>query len=242
MDARSCLLESNSPLRSQVEPVPTDLFKNLSISNDQSRYVGTLGWQYANTILEELVSSQAALDGCESLKVDIYRHAGKEGELWEPATPPQSLVDLFVEVLGKMSNLEELVWKETIDDIQIANSWREGFRPHKSKFPAIKSLSIGLNMDFLVPMCPSLRSLTIIDRDRWAPFLSTSRVAQERLVRSAGAAAELVEFSMEAEWDPELVEVVLESMPQLRVLRMKGRVEQEFYYPRGNPGEKLRVS
>lgn len=243
IDARSALLVADSPLRSRIEPIPTDLFKSLCISNDRSRCLGTLGWQYAQMILKELLSCQAALDRCESLKVDIYRHGGGRGALWEPATPPQALMDLFVEVLSKMSNLETLVWIEPSDDIRIATSWREGFHHHDLELPTVKALSIGFNMEFLIPISPNLRSICTIDRDdwEWAPYLPDFRIARGRLLRSAGMATGWIEFTMKAHWDPELLETVFESMPQLQILRMKGRVGRDDRFA-GNRTQKLRVS
>ena len=227
IDAKSALLTADSSLRSLIDPIPNDLYERLYIGNDRRRYLGSLGWQYATTRLTEIMSCQLAMTGCKTLEVDIYRQAGGKGTLWEPSIPPSNLLDILFNTLNNMPNLQTLMWRESSRPSRVAGSYRDDFIRRELQLSAVKHLSLGLDMDFLVPMSPNVESIQVIYNDPWEAFGSSSRTAQENLVKSARETPSLIEFTMKAEWDVELLESVLKSMPQLRILRMRGEIERK---------------
>lgn len=141
----------------QVDPafninndIPHDLFQRLEIDNHRVG-IRRYGWRNALDRLRELRDCPGALEGVETLDVDIFIHKGRE-----PLNPPSALLDLLVDILASMPNLRAIRWDMSCEQTPL---FREVFTTRNVKLPSVQNLTAGPYSEYLVPLCPNLEAL-----------------------------------------------------------------------------------
>lgn len=234
-------------------PIPNDVFSSLHVDNNRAG-ISRLGWNNALHRLREIQACPAALRTCESLKVDIYRHGGSEwDDTWEPATPPAELPGLFADVLSQMPKLKKLDWVRPSDsgkyNFQVGTTvspFVKGFAERNLTLPAVEHLLLGPGCESFVTMCPNLTTLETGGGLAWPHWDSWSNETDPytALVQAAAGVKNISAFTMSTQsWRPELLEVVLESMPHITTLKIHGALDgHQRYSIEEEDAEKLKVS
>ncbi|KAJ6532682.1 hypothetical protein DFH09DRAFT_1181951 [Mycena vulgaris] len=233
-------------------PIPNDIFSSLHVDNNRAG-ISRLGWNNALHRLREIQACPAALWTCESLKVDIYRHGGSEwDDTWEPATPPAELPGLFADVLSQMPKLKKLDWVRPSDsgkyNFQVGTTvsqFVKGFAERNLTLPAVEHLLLGPGCESFVTMCPNLTTLETGGGLAWPHWDSWSNETDPytALVRAAAGVKNISAFTMSTQsWRPELLEVVLESMPHITTLKIHGALDgRQRYSIEEEDAEKLKT-
>ncbi|KAF8194802.1 hypothetical protein K438DRAFT_1827430 [Mycena galopus ATCC 62051] len=234
-------------------PIPNDIFSSLHVDNNRAG-ISRLGWNNALHRLREIQACAAALRTCESLKVDIYRHGGsKWDDMREPATPPAELPGLFADVLSQMPKLKKLDWVRPSDsgkyNFQVGTTvspFVKGFAERNLTLPAVEHLLLGPGCESFVTMCLNLTTLETGGGLAWPHWDSWSNETDPytALVRAAAGVNNISAFTMSTQsWRPELLKVVLESMPHITTLKIHGALDgHQRYSIEEENAEKLKVS
>ncbi|TRX93020.1 hypothetical protein FHL15_006158 [Xylaria flabelliformis] len=178
--------------------VPPDLFEYLEIDNRRLG-VDRPGWPNAVLRLRELHRCSAALSQVKTFKTAIRVHRGEYSHLdkriLEPHQPPREALDLFVDVLGNMTNLEILKWDIPVSD---ACYIERHFVERGLVLPSVRRLEPGSVSPFLVRTCPNI---TALEEKSYTD-------APEALLQAATFAPKLTRFAMSVRhgWDLSLVQ------------------------------------
>ncbi|KAH7148232.1 hypothetical protein EDB81DRAFT_791784 [Dactylonectria macrodidyma] len=238
IDAKHALCHLDSPLRGPLQPIPNDVFKNITVTDKERGYYNSPpDWSHAIEILEDILQCPVARQSCESLQVDFYQRKWRPGLTGELGTPPKHLTHLVANVLKSMRNLQRLEWIRPSDGQEVKMVFEETFVEANVQLPTIRSLSLGPNVHFLVRFCPGLQSLTTSGGRAWS-FVPVEM--KENFVRSAARAPNLKEFGMHVSWSKDLLKLMLENVPQVETLHIGGDIENIEHMVR-NSGDKLRT-
>ncbi|KAH7149004.1 hypothetical protein B0J13DRAFT_674240 [Dactylonectria estremocensis] len=238
IDAKQALCNLDSSLRAPLEPIPIDLFKNVTISDKERGFFNTPpDWSHSVEILEDILNCPLGLQSCEYLQVDFYQRRRRPGRTADPDTPPKELAHLVAKPLKSMPNLERLEWIRPSEGQEVKRVFEETFVEDNVQLPTIRSLSLGPNMHFLVRFCPTLESLTTSGGRVWH-FVPVEM--EHNFVRAAVGALNLKDFGMRASWSKRLLGLVLENVPQVETLHIDGDIENMEHMVR-NSGDKLRA-
>ncbi|KAJ7213404.1 hypothetical protein GGX14DRAFT_392912 [Mycena pura] len=210
-------------------PIPNDIFSSLHVDNNRAG-ISRPGWTNALHRLREI-------------QVDIYRHGGSEwDDTWEPATPPAELPGLFADVLSQMPKLKKLDWVRPSDsgehNYQVgttASPFVKAFAERNLTLPAVEHLILGPGCESFVGMCPNLTTLETGDGLAWPHWFRWSNETDPYmvLVRAAAGVENISAFTMATQsLRPELLEVVLESMPHITTLKIHGALDGRQRYSR----------
>lgn len=133
-------------------------------------------------------------------KFDIY-------ERDEALSPPQSMPSQLANLLSAMSQLRKLVF---VVPEHHSDLFGEAFRYAELVVPSVDVLVVGPHCEFMVAICPNV---TII---------CGKRQHSMNLMKAAGAASKLRHFEMTQSWEISSLEALLESMPNIASIGMKG--------------------
>ena len=246
LNAKDALCNANSPLRSALDPVPEDLFKNLRIENGRASGPDAIVWQYVGLRLEEILECQLALESCEYLRVDIHelhsRHLSDPPV--EHILPPKSLPGLFVDTLKNMPKLQTLTWIQPLRNAAVAKALESGFSERRLVLPGVRRLSVHPNTHFLLTLTPNVEFIGLRGGSRWNPLHPEERNLWEAFRTSVKDMKSLTALTLEAEWTAKLLETVWEVLPHLQTLRMQGRVHAWYQqrFSTTEPNLELKVS
>ncbi|KAM3415556.1 hypothetical protein BST61_g9077 [Cercospora zeina] len=169
--------------------------------------------------LKALRQSPDALKAARELHVDLW----PEPERTVPFQLLDELGAILIECMTSMNRLEKISVSTTPS---CSDSLRETFEHTGCTFPQIKELVVGPHLGWLVHLCPNLER---ISSDDWLIESVCGQSPLPGFLRAAGQATELREFSCNACWDAESLELAYQSMPQLRSLGVCGRVSPALH-------------
>lgn len=232
-------------IRSIIPSIPDDLFTRLRIDSES----WPRGWYAAGLRLRELLDCPVALEACEALCIDMSYNNRPLSFLRESKIPPREVTRRFIGVLSSMPNLQSVEWVRPSFDPAAAKEFGSHLIESGVCLSGIKRLSVGPNLCSLVNLCPHIESLELnLGRVSMWDGSRESRSARSHIVQSTKNVPKLREFSMEARWNVELLQVVLQRVPQVESLVVKGTMRDPIYYNGAfnrkiqSPGEKLEVS
>ncbi|GAB1319319.1 hypothetical protein MFIFM68171_09529 [Madurella fahalii] len=209
----------------QVDPafyidnaIPPNLFQRLEINNNRAG-IDRYGWGNALERLREIQSCPPALEGVETLDVDIFVHEGQE-----PENPSLDFVNLLADVLTSMPNLRAIVWDMPCKQTPL---FGEAFTSRDLKLRSVRNLTAGPFSEYLVPLCPNLETVTYspkawhcdwhVRRERPCP--------RELLIKATTGNKDLTSFSMSVGsgiWSLDFLKEMLSAMPNLSHLAISG--------------------
>ncbi|KAI0445489.1 hypothetical protein F4803DRAFT_548213 [Xylaria telfairii] len=216
--------------------VPHDLFEYLEINNNRAG-INRPGWPNALLRLQEIHSCPAALSQVKTFYTDIYVYRSRYDDLdkrvLESHQPPKEVLDLFVDVLGNMTNLETLKWKIPASD---ASYLEEHFAERGLVLPSVRRLEPGSMTPFIVRTCPNITTLEVF-----------STKQPEALLQAAMFAPNLTRFAMGVDdgWTPSLIQdLVSIYLPGIESLGLWGGVSTRYQYDfdRGSKDSALKES
>ncbi|KAF4977300.1 hypothetical protein FZEAL_6188 [Fusarium zealandicum] len=232
-DAYDATCKHQSRSRTSIDKIPDDLFQHLILDNEKNAIMldSAFGWLYLHSRLREILNCKAALDNCESLRIKIRPYPGSTQRplyslFWEPNVPPSHVPGLLADVLTSMPNLKKL------ECVQLSNeSWAIGvfeaeFQKRDLTLPSVKRLFLGPDMHFLIAMCPNLKSVDTSEGYPWYPRIPLEGRERHDLIRATKSAPKLEEFGMHLRWHPKDLEEIRENMPQLKTLRLHGKISR----------------
>ena len=164
--------------------------------------------------LEALRQSEDASKAARELHIDLWPEPDR--------TVPPGLLDelgsLLLECMASMNRLTKISLSTTPS---CSASLRETFEQAGCFYPQVKELVVGSHSGWLISYCPNVER---IFSDDWLIESLSGHNPLPDFLQAAGQATELREFSCNALWDIESVQLAYQSMPQLRSLGIRGRI------------------
>lgn len=157
-------------------------------------------WDFASSRLKAMEECHAFLPFIRIFKFDIY-------ERDEALSPPQSMPSQLANLLSAMSQLQKLVF---VVPEHHSDLFGEAFRYAELVVPSVDVLVVGPHCEFMVAICPNVT------------MICGKRQHSMNLMKAAGAASKLRHFEMTQSWEISSLEALLESMPNIASIGMKG--------------------
>jgi hypothetical protein len=243
-DPQEALCNQGSLQRESLPPIPKDLFKHLFVDNNRAEIVRREGWKNAQGRFTEILECPAALDTCEEFSIDIYRHDGgnyceptdwwgylglRDSCPYEPEMPPKEVPQLLVETLGMVPNLMSLEWKAPYKEPALS-VFRQAFNESNLLLPSVRTLRLGPNMEFLIPLANNIQLLMPSNYYGWNSNThhshknSTADSPEWRFLHATKGLTHLTELHLSAVWTLELIQELYNAQPNLQSLTMKGGI------------------
>ncbi|WPA97128.1 uncharacterized protein RHO25_001736 [Cercospora beticola] len=164
--------------------------------------------------LKALRQSEDALKAARELHIDLWPEPDR-------AVPPGLLDELGSLLLECMASMNRLTRISLSTTPSCSESMRETFEQAGSSYPQVKELVVGSHSGWLISYCPNVER---IFSDDWLVESLSGHNPLPDFLQAAGQATELREFSCNALWDIESVQLAYQHMPQLRSLGIRGRI------------------
>lgn len=222
LDAKEILCVKGSRLPAELPGVPDDLFKTLIVSNawpTKSR----LAWVNTYERLTEILGCPEALRRCETLQVGLYRRERDSYNiLWEPEVPPANVTHLVAAALSQMPSLRRVEWLRLRPSPNSLTVFGDACDDANVQLNTVKELQVSTDANFLVSAAPNLETLHVTNG---FPYLvSAASKSLQALLKSAGACKRLRSLSILAKWDVELVQSVVDGIPNIESLCLDGLI------------------
>ncbi|CAH0051670.1 unnamed protein product [Clonostachys solani] len=220
-DPAEALCNPDSVERSSSAEIPGDLFKRIKVSNEWK------AWSQVELHLSEILDCPVALHTVEEFEFHI--------DLNETSLPPSSTLDLFVQLFDKTPQMKTLTWEGAIlkyDEREELppSPIEQHFTLHNVQFPGVRTMILGPNLDFFVPMAPNLQSLCSSSDPGWGKWMRhyfprPLGKPTFGLVKAASGASKLREFELAALWTKELTTEFRQGFPDLETIRLHGSLD-----------------
>lgn len=232
LDAKDALCNPGSVLRADLPLLPEDLFANISIKNKREP-----AWKHAGALLQEIEDCPAALTHCESLHIDIHLQAlDRELGIFEPSNPSDTLPHLLIDVLSNMPSLRKVTWVADSAGAEAAADFRTAFQERNISLPTVKELHIGPHLYFLIHVADRVEKITASMEAVAGSFssyrLRTQSQPTTELLQAISKVNHVRDLSLEMEWGPESLMQVLNSAPNIEVLRLCDASDMWWLGPR----------
>lgn len=154
-------------------------------------------------------------------RICVERKTAEHSTDFSPALP--STVPLRLgRLLQRLPKLEHITVAIPVSHIE---SFRDAWPGAEIVLPGVKSLVLGKQMDWLVPLCPNVISIAS-NGYRWWTYVEADKACKLRrsydLIRSAGQAPKLTYFELHERWDTTLLTAVLDTVPDIPHLGLPG--------------------
>ncbi|KAI1307170.1 hypothetical protein F5Y03DRAFT_352971 [Xylaria venustula] len=220
--------------------IPPDLFDHLKIDN--TGFVNRPGWLNALMRAQEINRCPAALSQVKAFRTHVYvydsEYSDKAMKMLELSHPPRELLDLFVDVLGNMTNLESLEWRIPPPYVHY---FEERFVDSRLVLPSVRTLETSGRSHFLVPMCSGITKLDYAGRQTWESYGGIMEDPEPLLLRATMFAPNLTQLGITARskgWWKSGVQELVSYMPGLKSLSLRGELRSEYRYSNyGNYGD-----
>lgn len=188
-----------------------DLYKYMILRDDW-------GWDRISSAIQVIAKCDAAKQYTTVVTIDLCVSHEMETEA------PEKLPFQLAKMLASLTRLQKL--RLTIPMWQIG-PFHRGFEDALITFQSIQTLNISPSMDWIIPMCPAVKIISI-DDDRWHHTRVDETTRQQcayDLIRAAAAAKNVWHFDIMATNNEKLVEIILESIPNVSSLAVTDKVD-----------------
>ena len=198
------LSQVNRYMRDLMAP---DLFKCICINISS--------WHDAVTVLKSAEKCRAVQNHTRRLGFKFCAGVGPIDQ-----TQPQQLSLQLALILCKMAKLETILID--IPD-RLAECCREVFEGLNVRLHSVQYLIMGPCTEWILRLCPNVQEISTCNL--WLnsqPEGNSKRQHSFDLIKAAGEEGRLQHFEMNERWHPELLEAVVEAMPNISSLAITG--------------------
>lgn len=175
-------------------------------------------WSDPSSAIESIAECEAARQYTKNLTMDLCVSHFRETQA------PQQLPIKLARMLVSLIELEKLTFAVPMCQIEL---FRLAFKTAEIAFPSIRTLILGPSMDWVIPMCPSVRTICT-DKARWTHCLADKDTIKQctfDLIKAAGLVNDVQHFEIMATNSAQVVEALLTSIPNVTSLAVVGGVD-----------------
>lgn len=198
---------TNQRMRNLCAPL---IFKHVKISSRHG-----YEWLKASRSLKTAERSHDAQTLSTALSLAV--HSGDH----EISRPPKSFPRRLARLLPQFDRVRKLT---VIVPNYSGTIFKKTFESCGLELPNVRILILNSHLEWLVPMCPNLEVLST-SSVHWLTSSNGTWPTEQpfELIKAAGKARNLSYFEMHEDWNIELLQAVLRSMPNIQSLAMPGR-------------------
>lgn len=238
-DVRNAICDKSSALWQNADTddktLPKDLFSHLKIDNNKADQESRLGWTNTADRLREMNNCPAALEDVRHLYIDIFVHDSQWSNYRENTMPPAEVPRLMAEVLSSMTNLQRLDFGVSGES---SAAFEKAFAEMNVTLPSVTYLQPGAYSEWLLPRCPNVEVVAaggFFDHWSWNSGTDYSSGLRERkgdkhealIEAMRGLPIKTLKLDCSTRgWDVNLLELILDAVPNITVLEMAGSLNR----------------
>ncbi|CAG9949198.1 unnamed protein product [Clonostachys rosea f. rosea IK726] len=214
-----------SQLRALLPPIPDDIFKKLSLENNQ--------WDHTVEILSGFLDCPLAIEELEELQVKISSAS--------PSKYYRSSVKafpLFTRLFKEAVQLKTLAWMDPYpewDSHNATSALHKYLTDQKLNLPSVTTLILGPNAEFFVAAAPKLHKISSAPGFAWSwsgfnHFHRYENGPQRRLVRSLGSAKQLEDVDLGFSFSRDSIAELVKAAPGVKTLSLEDLSDEGRQY------------